>query len=1224
MSDKKHKFNFTPKSLITKKNPKKAIINLHEETKRDLYQNDFRKIKSNQIQLKYNIKNNFLTDIVSNDNDNIISKDNSATQILNNYLEDFLQKKNNNNDNNNEKDFLYYEEKNQFEEQSIKSNENNNDNNETSNNSSELKFLILANEKENIDFIRTYIKLKGLKLDKNNSKLTSFNKYNKSCNNLKKNLKHKENINQKKLLIQNTSTNDFSNNDIKENIKNNLTDETNYIKKFPNKEEKIKKSNEKKNNKTINSQKSNHIKEISIKSKESDKSYIKRFNTKIKKEQSYEKKTYKKKSYDNKSYRKTSENKKINHKIYINKTKSFNKSPIRNNNIFRNKIFVKNSSNKNLKLCIIKNDNNEEKFKKNKKYIFQEKKLENEKSFKKNNDEIKVRNKEMKFNKSVKSKEKNRKKEDIKDYKKQNKKEIKKNFNIYSNFKRKNLRNFDSKKLKRVQNNIFSVINELDEEAKGDTLINNSNNIKNSQNKTKKENENNENKNIININEKNIYKQIIEIPKENNKINNNKVGFKNNNLSIISNETLSNEIGCIDKKLMTSFLSTSTFNNDLVNYKPTEKNSSNIMNSKFGINNNLNNITTTTFSIINNSSIHDNINNNINNRKQISNNKLSTSLINNISKNNEKLAGSISDIIHINAENEENTVFLIENNSKIINEIDSNEISDIIPLENKDISLDYKINVYDSKLKNDIKDNNEISKEKSSEDDEGESIIEHFDIINNQIQNESKEIQLSQIKNKDLTSDNNNISNSNINLSITNLSKLTNFADSNIKFGEMSRASSKLNIKTSDLKKNNTNMEVIKETEINCYNNTKNSETNKKEEINKKRIEHKKVKKYNTKNNNRDNCLDNEVSKYCEKSIENISIESEENDKKNESYFYIKNIEKNNNKFEDKNEIENKDKMEKEPKDSVRRDEPKDNYKNRNTTFNNFKSKQNIISKLSNNIFEEEDLNPTNKLVNTNKKDIVNCNIQKDIDQNINNNARTYSNENIKKISLKDNLNNNLLNDKQLLCSPSSIKFNNRIIEGCPNKNNIKIEFNNIKKIDKNLNNIIKKKNNTVNEIRSKTLKINVTKHLNNIQFINNPQKSSDFYFNYPPSSLTETKNENIIYYNNENLEKEKEANIHTLIDKKSIVDINNNDGDSKNLLEQRNFYLKNKQLLYNNIPPNSNNYIDNNDNLNNNHDEEIIKYYYQNNNSNNQPKIIYTISPISENTNLAYKVYIQ
>jgi hypothetical protein len=96
------------------------------------------------------------------------------------------------------------------------------------------------------------------------------------------------------------------------------------------------------------------------------------------------------------------------------------------------------------------------------------------------------------------------------------------------------------------------------------------------------------------------------------------------------------------------------------------------------------------------------------------------------------------------------------------------------------------------------------------------------------MQNESKEIKLSQIKNND-----NSNSNSNMNISITNLSKLTNFVDSNIKYGELSHISNKINNKNIDIKKNiNNNMEIIKESLLNNNNNNVEEKLENKQEIN--------------------------------------------------------------------------------------------------------------------------------------------------------------------------------------------------------------------------------------------------------------------------------------------------------------------------------------------------------------------------------------------------------
>jgi hypothetical protein len=282
----------------------------------------------------------------------------------------------------------------------------------------------------------------------------------------------------------------------------------------------------------------------------------------------------------------------------------------------------------------------------------------------------------------------------------------------------------------------------------------------------------------------------------------------------------------------------------------------------------------------------------------------------------------ISDVICLNPENEDKTNFLIENNSKLINEIDPNDISDIMPLENK--NLDYKINIYN---------NNSISKAEdkknnnnSSDDEEGESIINHFDIINNQMQNESKEIKLSQIKNND-----NSNSNSNMNISITNLSKLTNFVDSNIKYGELSHISNKINNKNIDIKKNiNNKMEIIKESLLNSNDNNNNTEEKleKKPEINIKRIEHKKVKKSTTKQ------IDKNKNNYDEAKNSNISKDFEEktiNNEDNDNYFYIN---------EEKKKIGNK-KINN--KIITFEKEPKDNYMNKNIALMNkeFKHKFN-------------------------------------------------------------------------------------------------------------------------------------------------------------------------------------------------------------------------------------------------------------------------------------------
>jgi hypothetical protein len=254
-----------------------------------------------------------------------------------------------------------------------------------------------------------------------------------------------------------------------------------------------------------------------------------------------------------------------------------------------------------------------------------------------------------------------------------------------------------------------------------------------------------------------------------------------------------------------------------------------------------------------------------------------------------------------NKTNDEKISFQIENNSNnnntksdiLMSDTEKNEISDIILLDNKE-KIKSKINVY----------NNGHNSENSSKDEE--SILEQFDINNNIKQNESKEIKLSQIdnENKDIinNTENNNISKSNANISITNISKLTNFVDS--KFLEVSHYSKKPD---------------------NRNNRQKSDLSNKNDEINIKRIEHKKVKKT--------------ISK---KEIPKTNIKNN-----NDNYFELKLIEK-----------------EKEPQDRKRNDCPKDNYRKKNKKLNTTKNSKK-------NIFEESDLSPTKKLILTNKRDVI-------------------------------------------------------------------------------------------------------------------------------------------------------------------------------------------------------------------------------------------------------------
>ena len=270
------------------------------------------------------------------------------------------------------------------------------------------------------------------------------------------------------------------------------------------------------------------------------------------------------------------------------------------------------------------------------------------------------------------------------------KKEIKKPFKMFNNFYKKKINNFNSDHLKKnydlnklkIQNHKFSVIDELDEEIKGDTIQDNNINIHviKKENKTKNNSKNKDNskvkdkkgnekeKNKINVGNDIINNSPFEIDQ-----NSNKNSLKNNNISMISNDTINNEIVFTDKKLLTSFFSTSTFNNDLVNYKPIEKSSSNFINNNIN-NSNINNDNNTIFSIINNSSIP---------KLNMGNANTNSTVItetNNNSKLKEKLTDSLPDVIHLKPEKEEDINFLIENNSKVINEKDSNDISDISPL----------------------------------------------------------------------------------------------------------------------------------------------------------------------------------------------------------------------------------------------------------------------------------------------------------------------------------------------------------------------------------------------------------------------------------------------------------------------------------------------------------------------------------------------------------------
>ena len=351
MSDKKNKFNFTPRKSLLNKNHKKANISFHKnnEVKKNIYQNDLRKIKSNKISDKYSKNNKELTDANSNSNDNkaiSIDDNNDITQYLSKYLEDIQKDKQNSNENN-----INDEEK--IDSEKI----NNNENKEKKNNSSEIKYLISTIEKEDIDFISTFLKLKGINSVKRKKDiyLSSKGNYINSKDIHKKTLKKEKEI----------SNNIDSKNNKKQNSEKMLKDDDNkLIKEYSYKLEKNKKIKEKNNdksknkdnykNKTINSK--YNVKEITLNLEDSDKSksYVKIYNNKKERE----------KSFDKKSNIKTSENKKLlnNNK----KTKSCNKSPVINNFLKYKKLNIKSS--KNTKCCLSKDDNNEEKSKsKNKK-----------------------------------------------------------------------------------------------------------------------------------------------------------------------------------------------------------------------------------------------------------------------------------------------------------------------------------------------------------------------------------------------------------------------------------------------------------------------------------------------------------------------------------------------------------------------------------------------------------------------------------------------------------------------------------------------------------------------------------------------------------------------------------------------------------------------------------------------------------------------------------------
>jgi hypothetical protein len=347
---------------LLSKNHKKVNINLQEEIKKNLYQNDYdlRKIKSNQINDNYNKNNNFLKDIITTSNDNNISSDNvSVSQILNKYLEGIQKNKSKNNKTKN----IPNEKNNNSDSDTKEDNRDYNDEKmNTYNNSSELKYLMSKNKIEKIDFISTLLKLKGINSDRKEKYLyENLNSLNK---NTKSSLKYSDRIHQKKIFITKIANNNAYSKSICDKMENydnekKLTDENNYIKEYSyiqknknkSKSKYKDKGKEKDNskNKTISIKKRNCVKEVTINLMDSDESYFKIYNNK-KKEKSFDK-------------NRNNENKKnLTNRTNIAKTKSNNKSPI-SNNIFKTKKLGNNKINKNIRIYLIKDE--EKKKKKN-------------------------------------------------------------------------------------------------------------------------------------------------------------------------------------------------------------------------------------------------------------------------------------------------------------------------------------------------------------------------------------------------------------------------------------------------------------------------------------------------------------------------------------------------------------------------------------------------------------------------------------------------------------------------------------------------------------------------------------------------------------------------------------------------------------------------------------------------------------------------------------------
>ena len=203
MNDKKGKFNFTPKSNVLKNAYKRNYLIIEEELKKKLYQNDLEKKEQNKFNQKQNksIDSNYLTENYENTNDNMInSESNNISQILTEYLEEVQQNKTKKSQLSNEiSEKEIKDNKNRKNKNNLKNNKNERrkyENLKSNNNSSEMNYLISTNEKENIDFISTLLKLKGIrsiKTDRNEDKKRKNSLFeNNEKNNFKLNNKDKK------------------------------------------------------------------------------------------------------------------------------------------------------------------------------------------------------------------------------------------------------------------------------------------------------------------------------------------------------------------------------------------------------------------------------------------------------------------------------------------------------------------------------------------------------------------------------------------------------------------------------------------------------------------------------------------------------------------------------------------------------------------------------------------------------------------------------------------------------------------------------------------------------------------------------------------------------------------------------------------------------------------------------------------------------------------------